>query len=37
MYHTQNLEKSSIIERLNRTLNNKLKIHFEVKNISALW
>lgn len=25
MYHTQNFEKSSIIERLNRTLNNKLK------------
>lgn len=32
MYHTQNLEKSSIIERLNRTLNNKLKIEFEVRN-----
>jgi len=32
MYHTQNLEKSSIIERLNRTLNNKLKIQFEVRN-----
>jgi hypothetical protein len=32
MYHTQNLEKSSIVERLNRTLNNKLKIQFEVRN-----
>ena len=32
MYHTQNLEKSSIIERLNRTLNNKLKIQFKVRN-----
>jgi len=32
IYHSQNLEKSSIIERLNRTLNNKLKIQFEVGN-----
>jgi hypothetical protein len=32
MYHTQNLEKSSIIESVNRTLNNKLKIQFEVRN-----
>ena len=32
MYHTQNLEKSAIIERFNCTLNNKLKIRFEVRN-----
>jgi len=32
MYHTQNLEKLSIVDRLNRTLNNKLKIQFEVRN-----
>ena len=32
MYHTENLEKSAIVERLNRTLNNKLKIQFEVRN-----
>ena len=32
MYHAQNLEESAIIERFNRTLNNKVKIHFEVRN-----
>lgn len=32
MYHTQNEEKSAIIERFNRTLNEKMKIHFEVRN-----
>jgi hypothetical protein len=32
MYLTQNLEKSAIVERFNRTLNNKLKIQFEVRN-----
>lgn len=32
MYHTQNEEKSSIIERFNRTLNGKMRIHFEVQN-----
>ena len=32
MYHTENLEKSALVERLNRTLNNKLKIQFEVRN-----
>ena len=32
MYHTQNLEKSAIIERFHRTLNNKLKTQFEVRN-----
>ena len=32
MYRTQNLEKSAICERLNHTLNNKLKIQFEVRN-----
>jgi len=32
MYHTQNLEKSAMVERLNCTLNNKLKIQFEVRN-----
>ena len=32
MYNTQNLEKSAIIERFSRTLNNKMKIQFEVRN-----
>ena len=32
MYHTQNLEKSAIAERFNHTLNNKMKILFEVRN-----
>ena len=32
MHHTQNLEKSSIIERFHRTLNNILKAQFEVRN-----
>jgi len=32
MYHTQNLEKSAIVERFNRTLNNKMRIQFEVRN-----
>ena len=31
MYHTQNLETSSIVERFNRTLNNKMKMQFEVE------
>jgi transposase InsO family protein len=31
MYHTQNLEKSAIVERFNRTLNNKMIIQFEVR------
>ena len=31
MYHTQNLEKSAIIERFHRTLNNRLKTQFEVR------
>lgn len=31
MYHTQNEEKSAIIERFNRTLNGKMRLHFEVK------
>ena len=35
-YHTQNLEKSDIIGRLNRTLNNKMKIQFEVR-CSKKW
>lgn len=30
MYHTENEEKSAIIERFNRTLNNKLKVQFEI-------
>lgn len=30
MYHTESLEKSAIIERFNRTLNQKMKIRFEV-------
>jgi hypothetical protein len=32
MYHTQNLEKSAIVGRFNRTLNSKMKILFEVRN-----
>jgi hypothetical protein len=32
MYHTQNLEKSAIVGRFNRTLNNKIKILFEARN-----
>jgi Rad3-related DNA helicase len=32
MYHTQNEEKSAIIEKFNRTLNNKMRIQFEVRN-----
>lgn len=32
MYHTFNEEKSSIVERFNRTLNQKLKIHFQVRD-----
>lgn len=36
MYHTENEEKSSIIERFNRTLNNKMKIVFEQRQ-SFRW
>ena len=32
MHHTPNLEKSAIIERFHRTLNNKLKTQFDVRN-----
>lgn len=32
MYHTFNEEKSSIAERVNRTVNQKLKFYFEVNN-----
>ena len=32
MYHTYSEEKSSIIERFNRTLNQKLKIYFEAND-----
>jgi hypothetical protein len=32
MCHTKNIEKSAIIERFNRTLNNKMKIQFETRN-----
>jgi len=32
MYHTQNLEKSAIIERFSCTLNYKIKIQFEARN-----
>lgn len=28
MYHTENMEKSSLVERWNRTLNGKMKLHF---------
>ena len=36
MYHKQNLEKSAIIEGLNRTLNNNMEILFEVSG-SKKW
>jgi hypothetical protein len=36
MYHTQKLKKSAIVERHNRTLNNKMKILFEVRNNKKL-
>lgn len=36
MYHTENEEKSAIIERFNRTLNHKMKIHFEA-NKNFRW
>jgi len=36
MYHTQNEEKSSIIERFNRTLNGKMRLYFEVEK-SKKW
>jgi transposase InsO family protein len=32
MYHTENLEKPSIVERFNGTINGKLKLKFEVRN-----
>lgn len=32
MYHTYNEEKSAIIERFNRTLNQKLRIYFEARD-----
>lgn len=33
MYHTENEEKSAIIERFNRTLNNRLKVQFEIRQM----
>lgn len=36
MYHTENEEKSAIIERFNRTLNHKMKIQFEM-NKNFRW
>ncbi|KAL4132863.1 hypothetical protein QTP88_009944 [Uroleucon formosanum] len=36
MYHTQNEEKSAIIEQFNRTLNGKMRIYFEVQK-SKKW
>jgi len=32
LYHTENAEKSAIVERFNRTLNKKLKIKFETQD-----
>jgi len=32
MYHTQNLEKCAIVGRFNRTIKNKMRILFEVRN-----
>lgn len=31
MYHTENEEKSAIVERFNRTLNQKMKVQFEAR------
>lgn len=31
LYHTENEEKSAIVERFNRTLNSKMKIKFEIQ------
>lgn len=36
LYHTENEEKSAIIERFHRTLNEKMKIEFEIQN-SFRW
>lgn len=36
MYHTENEEKSAIVERFNRTLNGRMKIQFEVRG-SFRW
>lgn len=36
IYHTESEEKSAIIERYHRTLNNKLRVKFEVRN-SHKW
>jgi hypothetical protein len=36
MYHTQNEEKSLIIERFNSTLNGKMRLNFEVEK-SKKW
>lgn len=36
MYHTENEEKSAIVERMNRTLNEKMKTEFELRK-SFKW
>lgn len=36
LYHTESVEKSAIVERLNRTLNERLKIKFEI-NQNFRW
>lgn len=36
LYHTENEEKSSIVERFNRTLNQKMKVQFELRQ-SFRW
>lgn len=36
MYHTENEEKSAIVERFNRTLNERMKVQFEVRK-SFRW
>lgn len=36
LYHTENEEKSSIVERFNRTLNEKMKVVFEIQK-SHKW
>lgn len=35
-YHTENCEKSAIVERFNRTLNSKMRVHFEI-NQNFRW
>ena len=37
MYHTQNEEKSSVVERWNRTMKNKMWKMFSANNNTVYW